>query len=383
MLADDAMIKTKRKSETFTEQQRLDAIEQMALLYTPAEECFDRVTRLAARLFAAPIATISVVGERKTWFKSRVGTELNETAREDGFSSTVIEQSGPLVVPDALADPRFARCAMVTNAPYVRFYAGTAIRSPDGAKIGALSIIDNEPRHIADAELIYLRDLAAVVEDELHRRHLSTTQGEMIRELGEARRRSMVDPLTSVWNRAGLDSILERELAATAARRSRLSVAMIDLDHFKEVNDRFGHGTGDAVLAEVARRLRVAARPADSVARFGGEEFVVVLPDCAESDARVVGERLRDRIAAAPIVIGQSVQLNVTCSVGVATAERAEPSNVLVTRADVALYDAKHGGRNRVVVATPSMRTVPPGTGNSGTGNSGTGNSGTGLPGTR
>jgi multidrug efflux pump subunit AcrA (membrane-fusion protein) len=99
----------------------------------------------------------------------------------------------------------------------------TAIRSPDGAKIGALSIIDNEPRHIADAELIYLRDLAAVVEDELHRRHLSTTQGEMIRELGEARRRSMVDPLTSVWNRAGLDSILERELAATAARRSAAS----------------------------------------------------------------------------------------------------------------------------------------------------------------
>jgi two-component system cell cycle response regulator len=96
---------------------------------------------------------------------------------------------------------------------------------------------------------------------------------------------------------------------------------MIDLDHFKEVNDRFGHGTGDAVLAEVARRLRVAARPADSVARFGGEEFVVVLPDCAESDALVVGERLRDRVAAAPIVIGQSVQVNVTCSIGVATAD--------------------------------------------------------------
>ena len=358
MLADDAMIKTKRNSESFTEQQRLDAIEHMALLYTPAEECFDRVTRLAARLFAAPIATISVVGDRKTWFKSRVGTELTETARDDGFSAVVIEQPGPLVVPDALADPRFARCAMVVNAPYARFYAGTSIRSPDGAKIGALSIIDNEPRHIADAELIYLRDLAAVVEDELHRRHLSTTQGEMIRELGEARRRSMVDPLTSVWNRAGLDSILERELAAIAARRSKLSVAMIDLDHFKEVNDRFGHGTGDAVLSEVARRLRVAARPADSVARFGGEEFAVVLPDCGESDARVVGERLRERIAAAPVVVGQSVHVNVTCSIGVATAESGEPSNVLLTRADVALYDAKHAGRNRVVVATPSMRTV-------------------------
>jgi len=330
----------------------------MALLYTPAEECFDRVTRLAARLFAAPIATISVVGDRKTWFKSRIGTELSEVARDDGFSAVVIQQSGPLVVPDALADPRFARCGMVANAPYARFYAGTAIRSPDGARIGALGIIDNEPRHVADSELIYLRDLAAVVEDELHRRHLSSAQGEMIRELGEARRRSMVDPLTSVWNRAGLDSILERELAATSARHSRLSVAMIDLDHFKEVNDRFGHGTGDAVLAEVARRLRVAARPADSVARFGGEEFLVVLPDCGESNASVVGERLRERIGSAPVVVGQSVKLEVTCSIGVATAEVGEPSNVLLTRADVALYDAKHAGRNRVVVATPSLRTV-------------------------
>jgi diguanylate cyclase (GGDEF)-like protein len=217
-------------------------------------------------------------------------------------------------------------------------------------------VIDNEPRHVADSEIVYLRDLAAIIEDELHRRQLALAQGDMLRELGEARRRSMVDPLTSVWNRAGLDTILTRELEASAMRGSPLSLAMVDLDHFKAVNDKFGHGVGDTVLSEVARRLRVAARPVDSVARFGGEEFVVILPGCGADDARTVAERLRSRLADHPVVVGQSLQLDVTASIGIATAEPGEPPSVLLTRADVALYDAKRGGRDRVVVAEPSMR---------------------------
>lgn len=345
-----------RKSDSSTEQQRLDAIERMALLYTPAEECFDRITRLAARLFAAPMAMISVVGERTMWMKSRFGTEASELPREDGFAAAAIVHPGPLVVPDALADPRFARSGIVVNSPYARFYAGMSIRSPDGARVGALGVMDTEPRHIADSELQYLRDLAAIVEDELVRRHLSSANGDMIRELGEARRRSMVDPLTSLWNRAGLDTILSRELGHAADRGVPLSVAMVDLDHFKEVNDRYGHGAGDAVLSEVARRLRIAARPADSVARYGGEEFVVVLPDCGEREAHVVADRLRTRIGSSPVVVGHSLHVGVTCSVGIATAHPDEGADVLLTRADVALYDAKRDGRDRVVVAARPVR---------------------------
>ena len=350
------MTQTARRSDLATEQQRLDSIERSGLLYSPAEECFDRITRLASRLFATPIAMLSVVGERRQWVKSRVGPEISELGREDGFSPVAIGHHGPLVVPDALADPRFARSSMVVNAPYARFYAGIAIRSPDGAKIGALGVVDTEPRHIADSEIDYLRDLAMVAEGELQRRQLDTAHGDMLRELGEARRRSMVDPLTTAWNRAGLDAILDRELAAAAARHVPVSVAMVDLDHFKDVNDKFGHGAGDSVLSEVARRLRIAARPSDSVARFGGEEFVAVLPDCCVRDAHVVADRLRRKISSSPVVVGQSVHVDVTCSIGVATAESGEPASVLLTRADVALYDAKHGGRNRVVVAAPSLR---------------------------
>ena len=227
-------------------------------------------------------------------------------------------------------------------------------------RIGALGIIDNEPRHLADSALASLRDLAGVLESELHRRQLALANGDMIRELGEARRRSMVDPLTSVWNRAGLDTILARELDSASMRGSQLSVAMLDLDYFKQVNDRYGHGVGDTVLSEVARRLRVAARPIDSVARYGGEEFVVVLPGCGSADAQAVAERLRSRIADPAVVVGESLSIDVTASIGVATAEPGEPATVLLTRADVALYDAKRNGRDQVVAAQPSLRAPAP-----------------------
>ena len=345
------MSQNTRRSDTITEQQRLAAIERLAVTYTPAEECFDRITRLAARIFATPIATLSVVGDQRVWFKSRVGTVISELPRTDTFSNWVMDHDGTLLIPDALADPIFARSEMVINAPYARFYAGIAIRSPNGAKIGSLSVMDTEPRHHSAIDVGYLRDLAAITEDEFHRRQLTASQKSMITELGEAQRRAMMDDLTSVWNRSGLDSILEREFAQASVSGQPISLAMLDIDHFKKVNDLYGHGAGDLALAEVARRLRGAARPVDSVTRYGGEEFAVVLPDCDEHSAQAVGERLRACIAATPITVGHSTHLDITASVGVATARPHTIISLLLTRADGALYDAKRNGRDCVIAA--------------------------------
>ncbi len=335
---------------------RLDSVERMALLYTPAEECFDRITRLASRVMRVPVAVLSITGHDRVWFKSRVGVQVNEVALDDTLIADVMATHGSLVVQDALATPRYSRSGLVVNAPFARFFAGAAVRAPDGSRIGALSVLDTEPRGGVGEDLPFLRDLVSVAEGELHRRQLTFAQGDMIRELGEARRRSMVDPLTRVWNRAGLDAIIQREIDAARARRTPLSVAMVDLDHFKDVNDRYGHGVGDIVLTEVARRLRVAARPLDSVARFGGEEFLVVLPDCAEQDAVAVAERLRTRVGESPVTVGSSSRVAVTCSIGVATLQDDEHPSVLLTRADIALYDAKGDGRDRVMTAAPSVR---------------------------
>ncbi len=335
------------------EQARLDALEGLSIVYTPAEERFDRITRLAARLLRAPIATVSLVGARQTWFKSRHGMRLSEVPRRDGFAPWAIRADGPFVVPDALADQRFTCCGMVTGEPHARAYAGVALRAPDGSRIGALGVIDTVPRAFEPEDLSALRDLASMAEDQLRHMELTSAQAALARELDDARRRILIDPLTQAWNRAGLDALLAREVEFATDRGRPFALAMIDIDHFKAVNDTHGHPAGDGILVEFAERLRVAARPQDAVCRFGGEEFVVLLPGCAPDDAPLVADRIRRRIAADPFRISPDESVPLTCSVGVASWARGEDPSVLVMRADVALYDAKRAGRDRVNVAAP------------------------------
>lgn len=335
------------------EQARLDALEQLSVVYTPAEERFDRITRLAARMLRAPIATVSLVGARQTWFKSRHGMRLSEVPRRDGFAPWAIRSDGPFFVPDALADQRFVSCGMVVGEPYARAYAGVVLRSPDGSRIGALGVIDTVPRAFEPEDLSALRDLGSMAEDQLRHMELTSAQAALARELDDARRRILIDPLTQAWNRAGLDALLAREVELATDRGRPFALAMIDIDHFKAVNDMHGHPAGDGILVEFAERLRVAARPQDAVCRFGGEEFVVLLPGCAPDDAPLVAERIRRRIAADPFRISPDESVPLTCSVGVASWSRGEDPSVLVMRADVALYDAKRAGRDRVNVAAP------------------------------
>ena len=169
-----------------------------------------------------------------------------------------------------------------------------------------------------------------------------------------------IDPLTGLYNRRQFETLARAELARCQRYVRPCSFLMIDVDHFKVVNDTFGHQMGDWVLKMVANTLTAARRDADVVARFGGEEFVIMLPETTRDAAAMVAERIRSTVAASALAVGDS-RLSLTISIGVGETMAGLPGVEAVLRdADQALYDAKANGRNIVRVAKRLSRTVLP-----------------------
>ncbi|WP_413675185.1 diguanylate cyclase [Massilia cellulosiltytica] len=167
------------------------------------------------------------------------------------------------------------------------------------------------------------------------------------------RRQSTVDELTGLYNRRYFDETLRRELFRAERMRASLAVVMIDLDHFKRMNDTYGHEAGDVVLRTVGRCLREGVRRSDIACRYGGEELVLVLPECDAAAARTCAETLRKAISALDLHHGDTTLPQVTASFGIALwPAHGENAQALVQSADRALYAAKHGGRNRVCMAS-------------------------------
>jgi diguanylate cyclase (GGDEF)-like protein/PAS domain S-box-containing protein len=159
-----------------------------------------------------------------------------------------------------------------------------------------------------------------------------------------------VDPLTGAYNRRKGDALLAVEFSQRKRHGRPFAVLMLDIDHFKEVNDRFGHAAGDAVLIALVQTCRKSLRPVDMVMRWGGEEFLIVLPDTGAAAALSVAERLRVTVAATEVAISEGAPIRFTISVGVAVPEGDNPSELL-SRSDDALYTAKTSGRDRVILA--------------------------------
>jgi len=165
----------------------------------------------------------------------------------------------------------------------------------------------------------------------------------------ELERLAVTDPLTGLPNRRALDLFLAGEVRRARREDSSLSLLMIDVDHFKTVNDRFGHAAGDIVLRQIGQLIAASVRRAgDFTARFGGEEFVVVLPATTQEGAVRVAEGIRSRVEAARFLAGDGAEPRVTVSIGVATASSPAALEDLIQRSDIALYQAKNSGRNRV-----------------------------------
>lgn len=317
-----------------TEESRLQALYRYDVLDTPPEESFDRITRLAKGVMQTPIVLVSLIDSERQWFKSRQGLDVSETPREISFCAHAIQHDTPMIVQDAQSDIRFRDNPLVMGGPMIRFYIGVPLRTPEGENIGTLCAIDRQPRNPSPDQMALLQDLARLVVDEL-----------------ELRQIAMTDSLTGTMTRRGF--MREASQALELARRYRhaLSCIMIDVDHFKSVNDRYGHAIGDRVLRGIAASCRQVIRTVDSLGRLGGEEFAIILPETELAAAKVVAERLRQQIEEATIPT-DSGTIKVTASLGVAVASsECRDVDTLLRDADDALYEAKSGGRNRVVAA--------------------------------
>jgi two-component system cell cycle response regulator len=183
-------------------------------------------------------------------------------------------------------------------------------------------------------------------------------QDELIVARDAMRFQATHDPLTKLWNRAEIQDILRRELARRQRTNSSLGVILADLDHFKRVNDTYGHLAGDAVLLEVTRRMSSSIRPYDAVGRWGGEEFVIVVPDLDGMGTLHLAERIRSCIATHPVeTAAGSVSVTISMGIAVGSANMPDPE-ALLREADAALYRAKQLGRNRVELGTPDEVTA-------------------------
>ena len=317
------------------------AVQRLGLLGTPAEERFDRITRMAKRMFGVPMAVIDIVGEEVAWLKSAQGMDAVEGARCDSYCHYTVLDEDVMIVRDARTDPRVHDSGFANT--WV-FYAGVPLRF-EGEHVGVLCIGDDKPGDLDDEGVVLLRDLAAMAEQELMINKMSETQLELARSNKELEMKANVDVLTRIWNRRAILEIAETEYENQ--RSQPVAVLLIDLDHFKNVNDVYGHPSGDEVLRVTCERLRASVRPADAVGRYGGEEFIVIMTSARREDVATVAERIRVSVSSEPVgVDGHSIE--VTCSVGYAIGTTDDPIGALINSADQALYQAKSDGRNRI-----------------------------------
>jgi diguanylate cyclase (GGDEF)-like protein len=312
---------------TDRELERLDALERYGLVDSQCDGTLDRITRLVTTSLGVRSSAVSIIGRDKQWLLSTHGMERTVGPRCDSFCSHVVALEQPVDVSDARGDARFADNPLVRGEPNIRFYLGMPLRTSEGFVIGALSAVDDKPREIREHDVAILSDLAALVTDRI--------------ELHVA---AVVDELTGALRHNSFLSEAARDFQRAVRSGQPLSCLMVDADHFKSINDRFGHATGDRVLSLIGRICKGQIRAGDYVGRLGGEEFCVMLPGETVESAMGIAERLREQVEVTSVASGMPA---VTVSIGVSEIRSGDEAIAdSMARADAALYAAKHAGRN-------------------------------------
>lgn len=361
---------------------RLEALKHYAIFGTPPEAAFDRIVQMVGKLFGVASVHINFLDDCTQSSKAFYGTDASGLGLEHSFCAQAILQNDVFVVLDALSDPQFQDNPLVTGG-MGRFYASAVLMSQNGVNIGTLCLTDPEPRNAFSAhERALLQNFAAIVMDELELRNsvralaqvktelqgAHTALAEQLTKLAET---SLVlqklnqrlqhdathDALTGLPNRTYFLARLAHALGGV--HTPPFALLFLDFDRFKLINDSLGHAVGDGVLRTLSLRLRHHLKEGDVLARFGGDEFSVLLYNVTAAEAVAAAERLKEHFSH-PVNLGErKVQLGVSIGVVRSAGDYEKPEEMLQD-ADIAMYSAKAQGKKSdqgtVVLFETSMR---------------------------
>lgn len=336
---------------------RIAGIRKLSGFYTPLEERFERISRLGKQALGVRAAGVTLITDQTLWFKSIVGWRISELLLKDSLELPMLESGEPLIVLDTHKHARFARSPLVTGGPKFRFYAGYPIRDVDGEIIGTFSAFDTQPKQANERLIETLSDLGHLAERELLTKELWDAQNQLVNKLGSARRQALLDTLTRVWNRRGGLELLDGLLEESRSSGEQLAVFMVDIDHFKKINDTHGHSVGDQALRKIAASIVASVRPNDIVSRHGGDEFLVILHDAAPDICRLVAKRISANIEKTRLRV-EDGSASVTISIGMAITNPSVETTAaqVIERADQALYYTKESGRDGATLYPDDIR---------------------------
>ncbi|WP_025564880.1 sensor domain-containing diguanylate cyclase [Psychromonas sp. SP041] len=306
------------------EAERLHALRTLKILDTSHEERFDRVTRMAKRMFNVSVSLVSLVDEDRQWFKSKQGVDVSETPRDISFCGHAINQEGLFIIPDASKDERFFDNPLVVDEPKIRFYAGYPLKLRHGINIGTLCLIDPKPKGLNEEDQQLLQDLGAMIEQEIQSVQLAT-----------------LDELTLISNRRGFLNLVGHSLKMCRRNKMPITFILFDLDKFKLINDTHGHHEGDFVLSTFAQAMLSSFRDCDVVGRIGGDEFVAMLSNAHEENSEIVLERFSNAIEKINETLDKPYKIEYSAGVTYFDYDTDKSIEDMIQDADKAMYEQK------------------------------------------
>lgn len=298
----------------------------------------DQICALACDIFSVPVAVVTLLDAEHQWLKARCGLDVESTPRGVAFCNYTIQSDDVLVVPNALEDKRFASNPLITDGLKIRFYAGAPLELEPGIRLGALCLIDYEPRSFSEQDRHRLAQLALLVVSQI-RLHAANLEPKKKSEQLEARHAELEwtathDGLTRLPNRSLFQEKLQAAVETPETGVGGLMI--IDLDEFKQINDTLGHEAGDALLVAVGERLSSLVEAPAIVARLGGDEFAILTPRRSRRDeaSRACGQRDEGSQPAGPATATASTapRASVSPSFQIMPARRPRSSEVQTSR---------------------------------------------------